>query len=431
MKFLTPIAIVLLPAAAVLIASCGGDSATSGQAQASAAGGIPAAEVSAPIPAVSSPTQSPGPIAQADAAGVYAPPLQLTGEPETAVGTKPNSWFEATDMDMGTFYMNEAAHGTFRFKNPTDQPRRFTDLRQSCHCTKSRFLVGDEEYFMESTADGPNVLFKLVDRNGVMNPERVDFIDIGPGEEGVIEVDMEMVNTRGSRMATIGFAIDDPELPAVMLRFYALGAVFFNVTPEEVNLNKMVWNETREFEVQVTSPVLGDFEITRVNTPPPGMKVSWEKSMRGGQTMFTIKGTYGPLEAGAGRGGRLEFHVDQRGLTFTVPVIAFIEGPLTLAPGGFLALGRIAKDTAVSKTVTIAAAGDYDLQVEGLEGKDLSFDKKFLNLSSVKNDAGAIEVTVEVSAGVPAGTVVRGEVVIHLNHPAARSQTILFNGFVR
>ena len=112
-------------------------------------------------------------------------------------------------------------------------------------------------------------------------------------------------------------------------------------------------------------------------------------------------------------------------------MIAFVEGPLTLAPGGFLAMGRIAVDTSVSKTVTIAAAQGYDLQVEGLEGKELSFDEKFLKLSSVKNDAGAIEVTVEISAGIPAGTVVRGEVVINLNHPAARTQTILFNGFVR
>jgi hypothetical protein len=72
----------------------------------------------------------------------------------------------------------------------------------------------------------------------------------------------------------------------------------------------------------------------------------------------------------------------------------------------------------------------FELRVERLEARELSFDASFLELSA-EQEAQSVRVTLRILPGIPRGTVVRGDVVVHLNHPAANTMTILFNGFVR
>ena len=48
-----------------------------------------------------------------------------------------NTWFETTDLDLGTVYQHEKATGTFRFRNPTGETRRLLKIRQTCHCTEA------------------------------------------------------------------------------------------------------------------------------------------------------------------------------------------------------------------------------------------------------------------------------------------------------
>ena len=160
------------------------------------------------------------------------------------------------------------------------------------------------------------------------------------------------------------------------------------------------------------------------------MEVSFDKNLRDGRAEYTITGTYGPLKAGSGGGGRLVFHTDQEGMTFTLPVVAFVVGPLRFEPGEFLSFGMIPKGQAATRSVTVEPTDSFDLRVETLEARELSFDARFLELTSQQGEK-SVQVTLRILPGIPAGTVVRGDVVVHLNHPAAKTRTILFNGFVR
>ena len=442
MKSLTPVVVIVLffAAAAYITFANWSEPEETTVPEAAAlpeASPAPVAE-GTPVAAMQVGTSGPGDVVPAAAdhdhapsPAVMGPPLQLTGQPDEPIASNPNSWFEATDLKLGTFYQYEKAHGVFRFKNPSDQTRRFSNIGHTCTCTGSSFKVGGREYYVEATADQAHQLFRVVERNGIKNPERVDHISIGPGEEGIIEVEMEMQGTQGLKAAAVNLTTDDPELPSIRLTFEAFGAAYFSIVPQEVNLNTMNWDDVRTFEVKVSSSVFGDFEITKVDALPAGMKVEYVRSVVNGVPTYTISGTYGPVDSGATSGGSLVFRTDQKDLSFTINVIAFVQGPLTMEPSGFVALGRIRKDTSASKTINIIPSGGFDLQVEKLEWKELSFDEEFLEVTSAKNDSGVVEVTVRILAGIPAGTIVRGEVLVHLNHPAARSESILFNGFVR
>jgi len=110
--------------------------------------------------------------------------------------------------------------------------------------------------------------------------------------------------------------------------------------------------------------------------------------------------------------------------------VAFVEGPLRFLPGDFLSFGMIPRDRAATRSVTVEPTGSFELRVEKLEARELSFDPQFLELTAQQGEK-SVQVTLRILPGIPRGTVVRGDVVIHLNHPAMKTRTILFNGFVR
>lgn len=163
---------------------------------------------------------------------------------------------------------------------------------------------------------------------------------------------MEMHGVTGPRQATLDIHSTDEGTPHTKLKWNATGAKLLVVSPAEVNLNKMTWNESREFQVTVTSPLFKDFNILRMDEAP-GFDVKWEKAMNGDQAVWTVKGKYGPLGEEQGSGGALKFYTDLSGeASFLVRVIAFVQGPLEVKPGGFLPMGRIAQGTEVVKDIT-------------------------------------------------------------------------------
>ncbi|MCA8964328.1 MAG: DUF1573 domain-containing protein [Planctomycetes bacterium] len=343
--------------------------------------------------------------------------------------TRPgNAWFPVVDEDLGTVVGEDHVTAKFPFKNPTDQTVEWKNLQGSCQCSRAIIRVGERVYEHQSK---PRPMLNRVTKTegGAETREPVDQISIGPGESGEVEVHMEMHGVTGPRQATLDIHSTDEGTPHTKLKWNATGAKLLVVSPAEVNLNKMTWNESREFQVTVTSPLFKDFNILRMDEAP-GFDVKWEKAMNGDQAVWTVKGKYGPLGEEQGSGGALKFYTDLSGeASFLVRVIAFVQGPLEVKPGGFLPMGRIAQGTEVVKDITFQPNDGQKLQATNFRLEKLSVDKQFVEVSQ-SMDGDNLVVHLHIKDGAPGG-LLKGELVVELNHPVVKEKRILFNGYVR
>jgi hypothetical protein len=113
----------------------------------------------------------------------------------------------------------------------------------------------------------------------------------------------------------------------------------------------------------------------------------------------------------------------------TVRVSAAILGPLELKPGTFLTLGMIRKGTKRIEKVFFEPNDNTDIDATSIRIENLTMDSKFVTTRKIK-DGKKLIVELEVLDTAPAG-LLRGDLVVELNHPAVPSKKILFNGFVR
>jgi len=234
----------------------------------------------------------------------------------------------------------------------------------------------------------------------------------------------------GSKSATLDIHSTDPVEPQLKLRFSAVGAELFSISPKEINLNKMTWNETREFTVTVRGSATKDWKILSMDSADKAFKVSWEKIDGGLATAYRITGTYGPVNGETAGGGVLKFRTNLNGAaSFNVRVLAFVQGPLEVKPGGFLTLGLIRKGNASSKRIIFEPNDGIDLKATALEFEKSSLAKEFLSAKQFK-DGSKLIVELSVAANAPKG-LVKGELVVKLNHPLVTEKRIIFNGFVR
>ncbi|MEC7584770.1 MAG: hypothetical protein VYE77_10675 [Planctomycetota bacterium] len=341
---------------------------------------------------------------------------------------QPNSWFSVTNQDLGTYFNNEEAKGIFKFKNPTDETLAWKHLAGSCQCSKAIITVGDRKYEL-SKEKGGNPLKRV--EKGPKGDVRVPVsqIEIGPGEEGEVEVHMVMTGIQGPRQATLDIHTTDRELPQIRLKWQATGAKTFVLSPKEVNLNQMTWSETRDFTVTVTSPISPDFNITKMDEAAEGFDVKYEKKLENGRASWVISGTYSPTGSDTIGGGVLKFHTDVRGASFLLRVSAMVQGPLEVKPGSFLTLGMIRKGKTKAEKVTFQPNDDTDLAVTNITFERLTVDPKFITTRTSKEGKNLL-VELEVSKDTPRG-LLRGDMIVELNHPAVKSKKILFNGYVR
>lgn len=346
--------------------------------------------------------------------------LQATGR---------NTWFEVLTRDLGTFYGSGEAHGEFPFENPNDSEVEWISLTPSCQCTSADITVGDRHYRL---LNKPKRLVRVTQDPG--QPEKLENVAkilVGPHESGKVETHLDMHNITGGKHATLDIHSTDANEPHTKLTFRATGAQLFTISPKEINLNKMTWNETREFTVTVMSPMQKDWSILRMDDAGKAFDVKWERAEnQGGNTAWTITGKYGPVDSEVGGGGVLHFHTDVNGGgSFQVRVLAFVQGPLEVKPGGFLTLGLIRHGNALTKEITFEPNDGVDLQVENLEFQKTTLSTEFLHATSRKDGANLI-VEMSVDETAPKG-LVKGELVIKLNHPLVPEKRIMFNGFVR
>lgn len=341
----------------------------------------------------------------------------------------PNDWMDQTFLDLGVYYEEEEAVGTFSFHNPRDEPHAISHLRPSCTCSKALVKVGDRRY--EVGADKQT--YRISIKDGVETKEQVTHINVGPHEEGTIEVHMHIAGIRGPKEASLTYETDDEAQPLVNVSWRATGATFFVVEPPEVNLNEMTWTDQRDFQFRITSPMKKDFELTSHDPLPEAMKISYEKEMQGDQAVWTVKGTYGPGASEQDGGGTITFHTDVDDKTVSARVIAFLKGPLTVQPGGFVSLGHIEPGESKEVEVRLIPTGDFDLQVESLEPVRLRGaegpQRDFIHFDHHKDGKDEV-VTIRVDPGMNK-TYIHGILRVHTNHPAAPSKDIMFNGFVR
>ncbi len=373
------------------------------------------------------------------AAAQVAPAKPVKGDVPGAVGVSRaqartqgeggNSWFPVTIRKLGTFYGKGEAVGTFSFKNPHDDTIEWRSLQPSCQCASADIHIGDRHYRVIGKPQKRVV--RVIKKSGQPEKlENVGSIAIGPGEEGVVETRLSMQAITGSKSATLDIHSTDPVEPQLKLRFSAVGAELFSISPKEINLNKMTWNETREFTVTVRGSATKDWKILSMDSADKAFKVSWEKIDGGLATAYRITGTYGPVNGETAGGGVLKFRTNLNGAaSFNVRVLAFVQGPLEVKPGGFLTLGLIRKGNASSKRIIFEPNDGIDLKATALEFEKSSLAKEFLSAKQFK-DGSKLIVELSVAANAPKG-LVKGELVVKLNHPLVTEKRIIFNGFVR
>jgi len=365
-------------------------------------------------------------VAHGDAAKGRIEQKPAAGQPGEASGG--DSWFDVTNRDLGTFYGKGEAVGTFRFKNPHDEPIDWRSLTPSCQCAKAVIRVDGKTFRLMNK---PKRLVEVIEERG--QPERIQnvaAITIPAGAEGEVETHLDMRNIQGAKYATLDIHSTDPKQPQSKLTFRAKGAKLFALSPNEVNLNKMSWNDQREFTVTVSSPLQKDWQILSMDEADKAFDVTWEKSQVGDRTQWTIKGKYGPLENGQPGGGVLRFKTDVNGAsTFDVRVLAYVTGPLDVKPGAFLPLGLIRKGSAVSKEVVFEPNDGTELEALSIELGKLTLKEEFVT-AVARKDGKNLVIDLTISADAPKG-LVKGEMVVTLNHPLVKEKRVMFNGFVR
>jgi hypothetical protein len=293
-----------------------------------------------------------------------------------------NDWFAKTRIELGTFFGDETAVGHFEFRNPRDVAHKLSNIQPSCTCAKAVVRIGGRTYEIGSS----KILYQLVTNgDGREAKERRDHIEVAAGESGDVEAHMTMSGIRGKKQATLGLQISDQKLPLVNLQWQATGAEFFQVVPPEINLNEMSWAETRERE-------------------------------RDG-------------------GGPITFKTDLKDKRVTARVVAFLKGPLTMKPGGFVGLGVIDRDEGKAVEITLTPTGEFDLQVESLEVERFKLKKELRDYVTFESrkDGKDVIVVIRVEKGMKGKqrAYLSGLLKIHLNHPAAKIKEVMFNGFVR
>ncbi len=367
--------------------------------------------------------------------GPPAPPRQAPKVQRPKRGPAPNTWFKETRLDLGTFIEGETAVGTFRFTNPHEETHRLSNIAPNCQCAKAKLVVGDRSYVIENDPT-PHTIYRVEGEDEKTDRVKVKHIAVAPGEEGYVEIHLSLKGIKGSKEAHIAMRTTDKKLPMTTVSATARGVTFFRVVPPDINLNKMTWDEKRDFSFEISSDIRADFEVTQVEPTVDALKVTKkEKIDRNGRTVWKIEGTYGPDANVRSGGGLLKVHTDvkdpknRRGKVKDVRVIAVVEGPLTVRPGSFLPLGRVKRAKGVTKVVEFEPNGDFDLQFKNVEITNLSVDKKWVTLGTSK-EGKILKLELNIKPGAPR-RLIRGDIKVELNHPAVKEKSLQFNGFVR
>ena len=349
--------------------------------------------------------------------------------------TPPNAWFAKTRENLGTFIEGETGVARFDFVNPNSETHQLTNIQPNCQCAKAKLFVGGREYSVENDP-APHTLYRIDHVDGKELKQKVKHVAVGANEKGYVEIHLSLKGIRGPKRAYISMRTTDPKLKMLTISAEARGVTFFKVVPPEVNLNKMSWDEEREFSFEISSEVKPSFAITDVEPSNEAITILDTSSVvREGQTVWTVRGKYTPTSGNFAGGGALKLHTDIDGpkegenRAADVRVLAVVEGPMTLRPGTFIPFGRVKRKEGASKTIEIVPNGAFELDFTEVEVTNLTVDKKWVELKTSK-DGRILKLDIVIKPNAPR-RLIRGDIKVGLNHPAEKEKAIQFNGFVR
>ena len=356
---------------------------------------------------------------------VQNPPPKAT---QVFPAVTPNSWFAKVQQSVVVEDGTGIAVGRFPFQNPKDGDIEWREFGASCACSHLEFVVGDRHYWLKPK---PRELVQLVAKAGSTEVERVpvDFIPVHGGERGSVEVHVELTASIPKKSVSIDIHTTDAELPQMRLQVDASHGDALVLTPPEVELGAVLPGEVREFAVEVHASGRKDFTLEPPTQLPAGIHVECSKATSNNISVWTIRGTYGPYEAGKGGAATLKFSTNLKEQTSVdLRVNGVVALPVSVWPG-FLTMGRIDPTAEKRMQVRFHANDGTDLEATKVTFANLSPQAAKVE-SKVTKDGKDVLVEVVVPIGATVG-LLRGDLLVELNHPKASSFKVLFNGFVR
>ena len=369
------------------------------------------------------------------------PPRGVEGQPPTRPPEPPpvqrletgkgNTWFEHTNLWMGDFLNKEEVKGEFPFENPTGKVITWRDLSGSCQCVRAEIFVGKRKFELRKKPID-NSLFQIEkDDAGKEVARRVTELQVQPGEKGKVVVHMEIGKLQGFKEATLQITSDDPDMKQAILRWQARGVELFTITPRDVFLNNMQWKDQKKFSFVVSSSVNPKFKLLDHDKLPPYVTVSKTQiTQPDGTPAWKVEGTFGPkADPGAG-GATIKFKTDWEDKEVVMTVVAQVTGPITVMPGSFLSFKKIRRGEGSEQKVTFTPNGDFELNMTNVEFPKLNFDQKYI--TAIADHVGKdLIVTVKISPEIKGTVLLRGSMIVHLDHPAAKRVKFDFNGILR
>lgn len=343
----------------------------------------------------------------------------------------PNAWFDRTKLFMGEFLDKERVNGKFSFKNPTGKPISFKNLQASCQCAQATIKVGGRVYEL-TKKPAANSLHRVVKgADGKLTRKRVTHLNIDPGEVGTIDVEMEMGGMQGYKDASLAITSTDPQMKQVTLAWQAKGVKLFTIIPNDVFLNNMKWGDTRKFSFIVESDVNPNFKLLEHDDLPAYVTVTKRLIDRpDGRKAWKVDGVFGPNADPKSGGASIKFKTDWKDKEVQLNVIATITGPVDIKPGTFLSFGKIRKGKGAERKITITPNGDFKIDVTKIEFVDLTLDQKYIT-ATAKHVGKDLVITVNILPEAKGAFLVRGKMILYLNHPAIETKKFNFNGILR
>ncbi|MEQ1631037.1 MAG: hypothetical protein ABL997_01600 [Planctomycetota bacterium] len=321
--------------------------------------------------------------------------------------------------------------GTFTFSNPGDQPVEFREINASCTCTSSTIRVGDRTYVL---IPKPKSLLQVIASPEGEKRVPVTAIPIGAREQGEFELHLDMQGAGTSKSVSLDVHTTDPASPMLHLTIHALGQRVLILEPEEVDLGTLEPRAKRDFTVTARSKVVADFQIEDNTSLPANVTATWEKSMVDGRALWTLRGTYTASDKKSAAEPQsdatfLKFATDiSTEKQFTIRLVAKIGRPVEVTPT-FLSLGQLRQGTKRTESLRFQRTDGNALEATAVKFENLSVSDQFIT-ATTKKDGAVVVVEITISESTPRG-LVRGDIVVELDHPQSKQHRILFNGFVR
>ncbi len=346
-------------------------------------------------------------------------------DPKAAAAGPGTTWFPQIEKSLDVDAGQDEAYCIYPFQNPTDAAVEWRELTGSCTCSSAMIRVADRVYAM---VPKPKQLLQVVTSTTGEQRVPVTAIPIGPHEHGEVEVHVQVHGHFGPKVVTVDIHSTDPIMPMTKLKLTANAPLAIIVQPSEVELGIVVPSKPREFTATVTSPVQKDFEIIGSDPFPPNMTATYDKVMRDGAAVWTIHGTFEGRDQKA-IGGTMRFLTNIAfAKSFTLNVRGTVKMPVEVVPG-FVTLGSIHAGSKAVGRFRIQPNDASKIAVLALRLEKLSLPAAFVSVTH-RMDGDSIVVEVEVAANAPLG-LVRGDVVVEIDHPTEKERRVLFNGFVR